>query len=71
MISKYIIRAVGRAATEFTNVEASEELPIGAPAGESPGNDPVDGTVEVLGTVVGAPADWGAGAGAKTESRVT
>ena len=71
MINKYIISAVGRAAAEVINVEASEELPIGAPAGESPGNDPVDGTVEVLGTVVVAPSDRGAGAGAKTDSRVT
>ena len=71
MISKYIISAVGRAATKFTNLEASDRLPKGAPAGGSPGSDPVDGTVEVLGTVVEAPSDWGAGAGAKTESCVT
>lgn len=70
MISKKIISAVGTAATEFTKVEASDVLPIGAPAGPSPGCDPVDGTV--LGTVVVVPpSDWGAGAGAKAESRVT
>lgn len=71
LIRKYIISAVGRVANEFTNEEASDKLPKGASAGGSPGSDPVDGTVEVLGTVVMAPSDWGAGAGAKTESRVT
>lgn len=70
MISIYIITAAGRAATEFTNTEAFETLPIGAPVGD-PGNDPVDGTVDVLGTVAVEPADWGAGAGAKMDSRVT
>ncbi|PPD93965.1 hypothetical protein GOBAR_DD09016 [Gossypium barbadense] len=70
LISKKIISAVGTAATEFTKVEASDVLPIGAPAGASPGSDTVDGTV--LGTVVvEPPSDWGAGAGAKAESRVT
>lgn len=71
MITQYIISAVGSATTEFTNVEAPDRLPAGAPVGESPGSDPVDGTAVVLGTVVVAPSDWGAGAGAKTESRVT
>ena len=52
-------------------MEALEILPKGAPAGGSPGSDPVDGTVEVLGTIAAAPSDWGAGAGAKTDSRVT
>lgn len=72
MASKYIISATGRVAAEFINVEAVDKLPKGAPAGGNPGRDPVDGTVEILGTVaVVAPSDWGAGAGAKTESLVT
>lgn len=59
-------------ANELINEQASERLPIGLlAAGPSPGNDLPPGTTDGCGSVVPAPADSGAGAGAYVESLLT
>lgn len=69
--NKYKIRAEEKVVNEFVE-EAAETLPLGPPAGDKLGKDPVDGTTEDLG-VVTAPSMWGAGAdaGANIESLFT
>lgn len=70
-MSKHNTNTTGKLANGFTKEQAQEALPLGPFAGGNPETDPDAGITEVLGVGVPAPFDWGEGAGANNESRVT